>query len=173
MKLDKALKTIDAINEKVGRVFCFSLIILMLIQVMEVILRYIFNSPTIWAWDINGQIFIAAGMIAGAYALLHDTHVRVDILYRNWSPRKKAIIDLITFPLIFLALCLVIWNGARLGLWAWEHNQHAHTYFAPILWPVKSFLCISTVLLLLQAISKYTRIFLSLKKPGGENQQVI
>lgn len=168
-KLERLFKIIDTINEKIGRGICYALIALMLIQVMEVVLRYIFNNPTIWAWDVNGQIFAGAGIVAGAYALLHDTHVRLDILYRGWSPKRRAIVDLITFPLIVVALCAVIWKGGEMAWWSWKTNEHFHSYFAPILWPVKCCLPIAGFLMLLQTIVKYGRLFIFLRKPVSES----
>ena len=94
-RIDKALHIIDVCTEKIGGILCFSLIALMGIQVFEVVCRYILNKPTIWAWEINSQIFAGAGIMAGAYSLLHETHVRIDILYRGWSSQRKAIVDML------------------------------------------------------------------------------
>lgn len=162
--MERFFHFIDTVNEKIGGILSYLLLVMMSIQVMEVLLRYIFNSPTVWAWDVNGQIFTGSAMIAGAYALLHDTHVRLDIFYRNFSEKKKAVIELLSFPLAFLALCLVLWKGLELAWWAWKTGEHANTYFAPILWPVKTCLPIAALLMLVQAISRYGRMFVSFRK---------
>ena len=89
--IPKMIDGIDRMNEAIGRVLCFSLIVIMLIQVMDVVLRYVFNNPTIWAMDMNTMLFTGASMLAGSYALLYDTHVRLDILYRNWGKKKQSL----------------------------------------------------------------------------------
>lgn len=173
MRGDRIWKAIDTINDKIGRFICFALIFMALIQVMEVILRYVFNSPTIWAWDVNGQLFVGTAMLGGGYALLHNTHVRIDLLYGRVSPRTRVIFDLIVFPLIIMAFIIVIWKASDMGWSAWESKARAPSYFAPILWPVKSVLGIATFLMLLQAIANYTRTIASFfRKPVSKSQQV-
>lgn len=168
MKVETAFRIIDGANERLGRILCYALVAIMLIQVIEVVMRYMFNNPTIWAWDVNGQIFAGAGILAGAYALLHDTHVRLDILYRGWSPKRKLLVDLVTYPFILLALCVVIWKGAEMAWWAWKTNEHVHSYFAPVLWPVKTCFPIAGLLMLAQGIVKYARTIMSfIKQQNG------
>lgn len=172
MKVDRIWRIIDTINEKVGRVICFAFIFIMFIQVMEVILRYVFNNPTIWAWDVNSQLFTATAILGGGYVLLHDAHVRLDLLYQRVNPRTRVVFDLISFSLILMAFTIIIWQGGDMGWSAWQTKARARSYFAPILWPVKSALCIAAFFMLLQAISKYTCIIASLRKPVIKSQQV-
>lgn len=167
-KPNKVLRIIDTINEKVGRFICFAFIAIMLIQIMEVVLRYIFNNPTIWAWDVNSQLFTGAAILGGGYVLLHDAHVRLDLLYSRVNPRTKLIFDLISLPLIIMAFIIIIWKGGEMALLAWETKAHARSYFAPILWPVKSVLFVGAFLLLLQAVSNYTHIIASIRKPTSK-----
>jgi len=168
-KLEKVFNIIDSVNEKLGSVISYSLIVVMLIQVMEVILRSIFNNPTIWAWDVNVLIFATSGMLAGAYALLHDTHVRLDILYRNWSPRGKAIADLITFPVVLLTFAVLIWQGGDMAWTSFKTGERVYSYFAPILWPARFCLPIAAFLLALQAIVKHARLFIFVRRRDSES----
>lgn len=170
-KFERVISFIDTANEKIGRVLCFVFIVLMIIQVMDVVLRYVFNNPTMWGWELNLHFFTGSVMIAGGYALLHDTHVKLDILHRNWSDRKKTIVDLITYPLVFLALCVVIWKGAEGVLWAWKIDQHSHSWWGPVLWPVKSCLPIAALMVLMQGIAKYGRLINSIRNPLDEGQE--
>lgn len=160
---DKYLQLIDRINERVGRIICFSFVIIMLIQVMEVILRYIFNSPTIWAWDVNGQLFSGTAILGGGYVLLHDSHVRMDLIYGRVNPKKKVIFDLISLPLILLAFLVIIWKGGEMALYAFETKARGRSYFAPLLWPVKSTLFFAAVLIFLQALANFLRGIFSLR----------
>ncbi len=156
---------IDALNEKIGRVLCFSLVVIMLIQVLDVVLRYVFNNPTIWAMDANIMLFTGSSMLAGAYALRHDTHVRLDILYRTLGGKAKIILDMVTSLVAMVAICFVIWKGIDGFLWAWKTNQHSHSYWAPPMWPVKLCLPLGGILLLLQFISRWLTLFISLGEP--------
>jgi TRAP-type mannitol/chloroaromatic compound transport system permease small subunit len=132
---------------------------------MDVALRYFFNDPTIWAMDVNTMTFTGICFLAGGYALLHDTHVKLDILYRRWGRRRRVIVDLVTLPLALIAICFVIWKGVDALWWAIKTNQHGQSYWAPPLWPVKLCLPIGAFLLLLQGLARWGRLFLSLKEP--------
>jgi len=164
---------INTLNEKIGQVLCFSLVIIMLIQVMDVVLRYVFNNPTIWAMDTNIMLFTGTSMLAGAYALLHDTHVRLDIFYRNLRRRPKAILDMITGLLAMTAICFVIWKGSESLLWAIKMNLHSHSHWAPPLWPVKLCLPLGGVFLLLQFISRWLTLLISLVDPEQKRKDYL
>jgi TRAP-type mannitol/chloroaromatic compound transport system permease small subunit len=159
--VERLIVLVDGLNDRVGKVLCFSLIVIMLIQVMDVVLRYVFNNPTIWAMDTNTMLFTGASMLAGGYALLHDSHVKLDILYRNWGKRTRAMVDLFTMSLAIVAFCFVIWKGIDSFWWAWKTGQHANSYWAPPMWPVKLCLPVGGVLLLLQGVSRWLKLLLT------------
>ena len=165
MKIDKALQLIDVCSEKIGAILCFTLIALMGVQVLEVICRYVFNKPTIWALEINSQIFAGVGMMAGAYALLHETHVRIDILYRGWSSQRKALVDMLSYSIVFLLLCLLLWKGSEMAWWSFKIKETGYSYFAPLLWPVKTALPLAALLMLFQTFNKIVRSCRSLSIP--------
>jgi TRAP-type mannitol/chloroaromatic compound transport system permease small subunit len=164
---------IDTLNEKIGRVLCFSLVVIMLIQVMDVVLRYVFNNPTIWAMDTNIMLFTGTSMLAGAYALKHDTHVRLDIVYRTLGHKAKTLLDMATGLIAMIAIGFVIIKGLDGFLWAWKMNQHSHSHWAPPLWPVKFCLPLGGTLLLLQFISRWLKLLLSLSGSEIESGQNI
>lgn len=161
-RIRRAIELVNGFNERLGRVLCFALLGIMLIQVSDVALRYFFNAPTIWAMDVNTMTFTGICFLAGAYALLHDTHVKLDILYRNWSPRRRLIIDMITLPLAMAAICFVIWKGWDALWWAIKTNQHGQSYWAPPLWPVKLCLPLGGLLMLIQGLAKWAGMWLKL-----------
>lgn len=158
------LRVIDGINERVGRIICFSFAVIMLIQVMEVVLRYVFNSPTIWAWDVNSQMFSGTAILGGGYVLLYDSHVRMDLLYGRVKPKTKLVFDLVSFPLILLAFALVIWKGGEMALYAFQTKARGRSFFAPLLWPVKSTLFFAAILIFLQALANFIKVFITFRK---------
>ncbi len=163
--LRRAVDLVDGFNERLAWVLSPALLAIMIIQVMDVVLRYFFNAPTIWAMDVNTMTFTGVCFLAGAYALLHDSHVKLDILYRKWSPRGRTVLDLITLPLALVAICFVIWQGLDALWWAVKTNQHGQSYWGPPLWPVKLCLPLGGLLLLIQGLAKWGRLLLSLLEP--------
>jgi len=90
-----------------------------------VVLRYIFNSPTIWAFEVSNFLFGGIIILGGGYLLLHKGHVSVDIIYNRLSVRGKAILDLCTAPLFFLFVGVLMWQGIDMfwtSLSRWEHS---------------------------------------------------
>ncbi|MEW5722144.1 MAG: TRAP transporter small permease subunit [Thermodesulfobacteriota bacterium] len=137
----------------------------------EVIMRYIFNDPTSWAGDVDSMIFTGAAMIAGAYALLHQIHVRLDLFYRNFSPRRKAFVEILSFPFVLTALAVVLWQGLDMAWWSISTGENAYSQWAPALWPVKVCLPLAALLMILQAFSTYGRIALSLLYPADRGAE--
>jgi len=88
-------------------------------------MRYVFDKPTLFAHETGIYLYAFNGMMAGAWVLLHEEHVKMDALYGRLSPRTKAILDLITAPLFFYFCGLVLWQGwdmAYRSLTAFEHT---------------------------------------------------
>ncbi len=111
----KILRIIDSINETIGSLASWLVIAMVIVILYEVIARYVFNSPTSWAFGSMRLIGGAIIVLGWAYAQLHNAHIRVDIFYTHFSARQKALIDimgsiLFFFPLIGALTWLVISN---------------------------------------------------------------
>ncbi len=100
---------IDRVSLTAGEFVSYWAVIAVFVYYYEVIARYVFNSPTNWAHEAMYLMFGMQYLIAGAYAMLTETHVRVDIFYAPLSPRRKAVVDLLTsiFFFIFAGTLLV------------------------------------------------------------------
>ncbi len=157
-KIRLSVHLIEITNEWVGRIFCHLLLIIMVIMTMEVMLRYVFNRPTIWAWDVNVQLGAATALLAGGYTLLHHRHVRVDVVYTRFSPKVKVIADLATSVFFFSYSGVLMWYGGKLA-WASvmvrEYNQM--TPLAYPVYPLKVLLVVAVFLLFLQGGAKFIR----------------
>ena len=147
---------IDSINSWVGKVFSFAVILITAIMMLEVILRYVFNRPTIWAGEVVLYLFIAL-VLTGGYALLHEGHVRMDVLYGRFSNKGKAISDIATFVVFLLFISLLLWKGTEMAWESIKMREVSWTYFAPPLYPVKACLPVAFFLILLQGVAKFIR----------------
>ncbi len=94
----KGVNAIDVANEWLGKVFCFLIVILMFVVVGEVIMRYVFNAPSMWAFELSSIVLMYITFLGAGYCLLHGGHVKVDIVSARLPPRTKAIMDLIKHP---------------------------------------------------------------------------
>jgi TRAP-type mannitol/chloroaromatic compound transport system permease small subunit len=161
---------IDIVNEWTGRIVSWLLLPLTLIVVIEVILRYGFNRPTIWAWDTNVMLMASLVILGGGYALLHDAHVAIDILVQRLSARKRAILDLITFLFFFVAVggllvetTLVAWSSV-------QTKEMHYSFWAPPMYPLRVVMAVGVLLLFLEGIAKFISKLLAVigEKKEGE-----
>lgn len=158
-------RAIDNLNEWTSRIFSPAILVMMAIGTFEVVARYFFNRPTIWAWEVNEHLLILFLSLAGGYTLMLGRHVSVDLLYMRLKPRVRAILDSVTWLFFFLVCVVVIWQGTAE---AWESTlkgERALSSFSSPVYPDKWMIPIGGVLLLLQGIVRYARnIMIILKK---------
>jgi len=151
------LHAIDTMNEWMGKTVGWIIIPLALLIVMEVILRYVFNKPTVWAWDVEVQVQGVLIAIGGGYALLRGSHVSVDVLASRLSSRKRAIMNAITGPVLIVAVSLLLW---KVTPYVWNsviiREDYTSTWGPPI-YPLKIVIFIGISAMLLQGIANWTR----------------
>ena len=99
--MKKYINFIDQLSIKVGKSFSWCILILCLGTCYEVIMAYAFNKPTLWNFDFSLQMYGAIFMMAGAYTLATNAHVRGDVLYRLMKPIKQAKLDLVLYIVFF------------------------------------------------------------------------
>jgi TRAP-type mannitol/chloroaromatic compound transport system permease small subunit len=153
----RRLHPIDRISRAMAAVSSLALLLMTLFVGFEVASRYLFNKPTIWAWDINVQLMMLLVMLGLAETYRRDEHVRVDVLTARLSPRGRAVLDIVFAPLFFFVTVVIVWTGWDYFHQSWERGQTAPTIFAPPLWPIKFTLPLGGALLLLQGALKLVR----------------
>lgn len=157
--MHRLMSAIDALNRTIGHVVAWGTLVVALLQFAMVIARYVFGVGSIWVQESITYVFASLFMLGAAAALLADGHVRVDIWYREASPKSRAIVDLVG-TLIFL------WPVCGLILWeAWPYVARAFAYREgsretsgiPFLYLLKAELLIFAGLLALQGLSVVVR----------------
>lgn len=158
--LSRCLHIIDMISEWTGRIFAVFLPILGLVVFYEVVSRYVFDSPTSWAHDISSFLLIAMSMGGFAYTLRHKGHVNMEIFYIRLPRRVQAILDIISFPLLFVFCGVLAWKGID---FAWTAIQNLEVTTSPFRAPVylvKPLVPIGAFLALLQGLAALARSFI-------------
>ncbi len=151
------LHAIDTVNKRVGLGMSFLLLAMAAMTLYEVIARFGFDSPTMWAHKVTRQVFGFYAIMAGGYVLLLKAHIRVDVFWSRLSPRNKAIADLFTFIFAFLFVTMLLW---RTGIFAWDSLlllEHSYPPFPIPVFPLKITMIIGALLLFLQLIAKFIR----------------
>lgn len=149
------IRTIRIINEIVGNLVMVLPIAITLLAAVEVLLRYIFKSPTIWIWELNTQLFAAMVMLGGGYTLLHGAHISVDFLTMTLPSRKKAVVDLLTAPVFFLSILAITYFGWIIAWESWLMKETNATLWGSPIYTLRMTIPIGGLLMLLQGIAKY------------------
>jgi TRAP-type mannitol/chloroaromatic compound transport system permease small subunit len=160
--LKRFIRTIDAINDWIGRFLSYFLFAFFVLLFIEVILRYFFNSPTVWANELAQMLFGTYAVLSGGYILLTGGHVNVDILYSRFSPKTKAAVDIVTSVLFFLFCGMLLIYGGSLAWDSLSRFEHSQSAWNPPLYPAKLMIPTAAALLILQGITKLIRDFLIL-----------
>ena len=145
---------IEWVNVRAGEYVAWWSLIAVFVYYYEVIARFVFNSPTNWVHESMFLMFGMQYMLSGAYAYREDQHVRVDVIYAKFSPRGKAIADIITSVFFFIFIGTMLVTGYRFAADAVNAGEHSFTEWGIQYWPIKLMLPIGAALLLLQGISK-------------------
>ena len=155
--IKKFCHSVDLLNEWTGRIAGWLVIPLCLLVTYDVGLRYIFNRPTVWAWDVNVQFLGAMVALGGGYTLLYNGHIGVDVLVANLPIKKKAVIELITSFFFFLGVIVLVWLSIVQARISVKTREVDFTYFAPPVYPLKVVIAVGFFLLFLQGIVKLIR----------------
>lgn len=158
-------RTVDGMNDWIGRLIAWFIIPLVLLTVMEVILRRVFGTPTIWSFEVLKQIYAVHFMLAAAYGLLHGAHVSVDVFTQLMSPRKQAVLSLISYLIFYFPFCIVGgWQGYLFAATSWKMKEHTWSVFAPPIYPIKTVIIATFLLLLIQGISQVIKEIFIIKE---------
>jgi TRAP-type mannitol/chloroaromatic compound transport system permease small subunit len=157
--MQRLLLGIDRLSTLVGQAFAWCIVLLTGVVVYEVLVRYAFRAPTTWAYDVSYMLYGALFMMAGAYALSRNAHVRGDFLYRNFPPRRQAWFDLVLYVLFFFpAIFAFMVSGWH--FFAESYAQNERSMFSPsgpVIWPFKFLIPVVGLLLLLQGLVEVVR----------------
>jgi TRAP-type mannitol/chloroaromatic compound transport system permease small subunit len=157
--LERFLWFVDRLSMSTGKVFAWCILILTLGVSYEVFVRYVLRAPTAWAYDISYMMYGALFIMAGAYTLSRNGHVRGDVIYRLWPPKVQATVDLILYILFYFpAILAFIYSGFVFARLAWMFGETSVYSPASVpIWQLKALIPIAGVVLLLQGLSEVVR----------------
>jgi TRAP-type mannitol/chloroaromatic compound transport system permease small subunit len=152
----RTVRVIDRFTDVTGTWVAWLNIPLVLAVSYEVVARYVFRSPTIWAYDVSYMLYGTIFMLGAAYALHKGAHIRTDFFFERWSVRTQGVIDSVAYVVFFfpsLAMFLFV-TGAETW-YAFEISETSEqTPWRPILWPFKAVIPLACLLLMIQGVSE-------------------
>ncbi len=158
--ITKIINGINIFNTRQGEVTSLLVIPLLGVVIYEVFMRYVFNAPTVWGFEVTAFLYGMHYMFGMSYTDVMDGHVKVDIFSARLSPRGQAILGIITTCIFFLPViaCMTFFSFkfAMTSIDGWERNS---TSWAPLIWPYKLVMAFTFLFLLLQGISNLLKFF--------------
>src|ERR1700759_5387693 len=165
MTVQSFLHTVDGISTWVGKAASWLIILLMTVVCVEVIKRYILNSPDAWIFDIDNMMYGTLFMLSGPYTPAQNAHVRGDFLSSSMRPRVQASLDLVLYIVFFIpGIAALIYSGWGFAADSWRIAEHSNvTSNGPPVYHFKSMIPIAGALVMLQGIAEIVRAVVCLK----------
>src|SRR5919198_4385452 len=165
MSVQSVLHAIDGISTWVGKTSAWLIIALMTVVCVEVFKRYILNTPTAWIFDLDNMLYGTLFMLAGAYTLAQNAHVRGDFLYGSMQPRMQAGLDLVLYIVFFIpGIAALISSGYVFASESWAIGEHSNvTAEGPPVYQFKAMIPVAGVLVMLQGAAEIIRCVVCLK----------
>lgn len=155
----------DRLSAWFGKAFAWTILVMTFGVAYEVFVRYVLNSPTTWSLDVSFIMYGTLFMMGGAYTLSRGGHVRGDFIYRLWSPRTQARVELVLYFLFFfpgvLALVLAGWKYAYRS-WGYLEVSVNSPAGIPV-FQLKSVIVAAGILLLIQGVAQVLRCIVCIR----------
>ena len=171
--MQKLLLTVDKISTFVGQAFSWLIVTLTLLISWEVFSRYVMERPHAWAFDVMIMMYGTLFMMAGAYTLSKNGHVRGDVLYGFFPPRLQAGLDLVLYIAFFVpGVIALVWAGYRYAGESWAINEHSNiTADGPPIYPFKTVIPVAGAVLLLQGVVEIIRCAICLREGNWPSRE--
>lgn len=149
------VRWIDRFNYLLGRIVMFGIFVLMGILLWSSISKTFF-LPSLWTLEMAQFVMVAYYILGGPYSIQLGANVRMDLVYGEFSDRKKAWTDAFTVFFLIFYLGVLLWGGIDSTIYSFQYGgERSPTAWRPYLWPIKVTMCIGITLMLLQAISEF------------------
>ncbi len=159
----KLIKIISKIDKWCGEIAGWVIFLMMICISYDVLMRYAFNMPTKWAFEISTYMMVVVVFLGGGWTLPAGGHVNVDIVIKNLSKKKRAFIEIITSIFALFYLTIFTYESILFTYEAFSENIRSSEYLGWPLWPIRSFLVIGGILLWLEFLFKLIRTIRTIK----------
>lgn len=157
------VRVVDSMNRRIGRVMMYGIFVMMGILLWSSISKTFF-LPSLWTLEMAQFAMVAYYMLGGPYSIQMGSNVRMDLIYGEWSDRKKAQIDAMTVLFLIVYLVFLLWGGWESLMYSFKYGgERSSSVWRPYMWPIKSIMVLAIFLMLLQAISEFFKDILRIQ----------
>lgn len=155
--LCRFVRVVETVNRAVGRLVLWSIFALLLLLLYASFSRTVLDAPLIWSVELAQFLLVAYFLLGGGWSMLADAHVRMDLLYARWAPRRRAFADSLTAFCLVFYLAVMLLGGLSSTHYALVFDQRNYSAWAPPLAPIKLVMLLGLVLMTLQALAFLVR----------------
>jgi TRAP-type mannitol/chloroaromatic compound transport system permease small subunit len=166
--MEKFCDFLETIVERIGHIAMWSNGLLVLVIILQVILRYAFNHGLVALEELEWHLYAVGIMVGASYAMVKNVHIRVDLIHSKLSNKTQAIFEIFGILFLLLPFLFVIFHHSLDFVHeAWRLSERSPSPMGlPFRWIIKSFIPFSFGLMILVAVSKITKLFLSIRRAG-------
>lgn len=165
----KYVAVIDRMNRWIGRIVMYGIFVMMAILLWSSFTKVGSDlgfgiNPSLWTLETAQFAMVAYYILGGPYSIQMGSNVRMDLLYGEWSERRKAQTDAITVLFLIVYLFFLLWGGWDSLMYSFQYGgERSSSVWRPYLWPIKTIMVIGIFLMLLQAVSEFFKDILRVK----------
>lgn len=162
------IRLIDGVNEVVGRTLSVVAVVFASIIIYDVTMRYAFNAPSRWAFDVSKMLYGFYFVMLGGYALRHQAHVRVDLLTERLQAKTRRWVEGLGYPLFFFPFAIVfVLKSYEFAMRSWTSGESTYGAVQLPVYPLKIAMFVASVLLLIQGVSELLKLILHREEDDG------
>ncbi|WP_445943869.1 TRAP transporter small permease subunit [Roseicyclus sp.] len=161
-------RAVDTLNIAIGKAISMLIWAGIVVLCYEVVARYIFGQPTLWAHGYTQRIFGAYFVLVGAYTLIRNDHVRVDLLLNTGGPRRRAALDFVNFAFLVIWGAVLSWEAFWFFEDSWRFNEVDESALRHPMWPIKLAMFVGVALITLQGVVEALRALIRFIYPTAD-----
>ena len=157
------VRVVDRVNYRLGRIVMYGIFVMAGILLWSSISKTFF-LPSLWTLEMAQFAMVAYYILGGPYSIQLGANVRMDLLYGEWTTRRKAWTDAFTVLFLIFYLGVLLWGGIDSTIYSFQYGgERSPTAWRPYLWPIKVIMCVGIFLMLLQTISELFKDILRIR----------
>lgn len=148
------IRYVERVNRLVGLLAMYLVFAIIAVLLYSSVVKTV-AIPPLWTLEMAQFLMVAYFMLGGGYSLIDDSHVRMDLWYSRWSPKRRAMVDAFTVFFLVFYLGLMLYGGISSTAYAIRYDETSYSSWAPYMAPIKIIMVIGITLMLLQAIAEF------------------
>lgn len=156
--MPNAIKTyvryVDKFNYVIGRMAMYMIFVMVGVLFYSSVTKTFFH-PALWTLEFAQFLMVSYFLLGGAYSMQIKGHVRMDLLYGDWSERTQSKWDVFTSIFLISYLLVLLYGSLSSTIYAFEYSERSYSSWRPYMWPVKTVMVLGIVMMLLQSVSQF------------------